>query len=195
MRSTDNHQPPVAAAPHLADGVEYRTIPGAPAPSFGCARYRAKLLTTACAKRWRHAQTARGYAADQIEKCRSCPIGASHSGQAVVRYSTLYDSPICPRCGRGSARRLVGGRRCISCFNREREFVLGRNRKNTKPVHAIPLHRRTVRYAVEGGGVQDLTIPHSRDLTELMMSALRNERGRPFFFYTGQTPVRMGEVA
>src|SRR6266404_7217461 len=189
MRSKASGQPPVAATPHLADGVEYRTIPGAPAPSFGCGRYRAQLLTTACAKRWRQAQAAKGWAAEQIERCRGCPIGAQHSGEKIVRYSTLFDSPICPRCGRGSARRLVGGTRCISCYNRERELVRGRNRKGTRPTMA-PLYARTVRYAVEGGDVQDLTIPHSRDLTELMMSALRNERGRLFFFYTGQAPVR-----
>jgi hypothetical protein len=195
MPSKAHSQPPVAASPHLADGVEYKTIPGAPAPSFGCARYRAQLLTTACAKRWRQAQTARGYAADQIEKCRGCPIGAQHAGEKTVRYSMLFDSPICPRCGRGSTRRLVGGHRCISCFNREREYIRGKNAKGSKPVHAIPLHRRTVCYAVEGGDVQDLTIPHSRDLVELMMTVLRTKGGRPFFYFTGQGPAGMAEVA
>src|SRR6266404_2985817 len=131
MRSTDNHQPPVAAAPRLADGVEYRTIPGAPAPSFGCARYRAQLLTTACAKRWRQAQTAKGFAADAIERCRGCPIGAQHAGEKIVRYSMLFDSPICPRCGRGSTRRLVGGNRCIGCANRQYEVIKGVNRKGS----------------------------------------------------------------
>jgi hypothetical protein len=194
MRSKANRRPPVAATVHLADGVEYETTPGAPAPSFGCVPYRARLLTTACSKRWRQAQVATGWAAEQIERCRGCAIGAAHAGEKTVRYSTLYDSPICPRCGRGSARRLVGGNRCISCFNREREYIRGKNAKGSKPVHAIPLHRRTVRYAVEGGDVQDLTIPHSRDLVELMLTVLRTKRGRPSFYFTGQAPAGKTEA-
>ncbi len=162
---------------------------------FECKLYRARLMTVACARRWRQAQTARGYAAEQTSLCRGCAIGAAHAGEKIVRYSTLYDSPICSRCGRGSARRLVGGRRCISCFNREREFLKGANRKGTKPVRAIPLHRRTVRYSIEGGDVQELTLPHSRDLLELMMTVLRTKRGQPFFLYAGQVPVRMADAA
>jgi hypothetical protein len=195
MRSTVPGQPPVASDAHRASGVTYNVIDGAAAPMFDCRPYRAKLLTTACAKRWRQAQKAKGYAAEAVECCRGCSIGAAHAGEAVVRYSTLYDSTICPRCGRGSARRLVGGRRCIGCYNREREFVRGRNGKGSKPVHAIPLHRRTVRYAVEGGDVQGLTIPHSRDLVELMLTVLRTTRGRPFFYFTGQAPAGVGEAA
>src|SRR6266481_2000895 len=139
MTSSASSQPTVAADTHRAAGISYSEIPGAPGQFFTCAAYRAKLSTSACARRWRQAQTARGYAADQIEKCRGCPIGAQHAGEKTVRYSMLFDSPICPRWGRGSTRRLVGGHRCISCFNREREYIRGKNAKGSKPVHAIPL--------------------------------------------------------
>src|SRR3954451_17467898 len=110
MRSEIEHQAPNASAVHLADGVAYTTIDGAPAPFFACTAYRAKLLTTACAKRWRQAQEAQGQAADSVSLCRSCRIGAAHAGATVVHYSSLYASNICPRCGRGSARRLISGR-------------------------------------------------------------------------------------
>jgi hypothetical protein len=97
MKSKAAHLPPVSKTPGRADGVTYETIPGAPGEFFRYSPYRAKLSTVACAKRWRAAQSATGYAADQIEKCRSCELGALHSGAKIVRYSTLYGSLVCPR--------------------------------------------------------------------------------------------------
>jgi hypothetical protein len=194
MQSKASSQPPIAVTPHLAHGVDYRAIPGAPAPSFECVRYRAQLLTTACSKRWRQAQTAKGFAADAIERCRGCPIGAQHAGEKIVRYSSLFGKDICSRCGRGSGRRLIGGTRCVSCANRQYESIKGRNRKGTRPTMA-PLEKRTISYVIEGGGVEELTIQHSRDMVELMMATLRNRRGRPYFFFAGRAPVRKAEAA
>jgi hypothetical protein len=57
-----------------------------------------------------------------------------------------------------------------------------------------PLHRRTVRYAVDGGRIETRTIDHSADLVEVMLGALRNTRGRLFFF-AGRTPVCMADAA
>ncbi len=195
MRSKANRRPPVAATVHLADGVEYETIPGAPAPSFGCVPYRARLLTTACSNRWRKAQAATGWAAEQIERCRGCQIGAHHAGERFVRYSSLFGKDICSRCGRGSARRLIGGTRCVSCYNRELEFRKGANAKGSPPIHAAPLHRRTVRYAVEGGGVETLTVEHTADLVEVMLGVLRNQRGRVLFHHSGCGPDGLAEAA
>ncbi len=132
---------------------------------------------------------ARGEAAEQFAKCRGCAIGAAHAGEAAVSYSVLYGSRhICPRCGRGTGRRLIGGSRCISCYNRELEVRRGRNAKGTAPRKA-QLARRSLRYAVEGGGVQTLSIDHSADLAELMFVALRKTRGRVFFAFHGQGPA------
>jgi hypothetical protein len=195
MGSRARRQPPVAIAIHLAEGIDYETIPGAPAPTFRCERYRATLMVTACATRWRKAQEARGEAGDAVALCRACPIGAGHAGEAVVRYSRLYRSDICPRCGRGSGRRLVGGTRCIGCYNREREFIRGRNGKGTRPIRAVSLHRRTVKFAVAGGAVESMTIKHSADLAEVMLAALRNRRGRLLFHFEGLGPAGRAEGA
>jgi len=179
---------------HRAAGVTYTAIAGAPGLYFDCAPYHAKLSTTACAKRWREAQAAGGDTAARVEKCRGCPIGAQHADEAVVRYSVLYGSEICPRCGRGTGRRLIGGTRCISCYNRELEVRRGRNAKGTRPLKAN-LARRTLRYAVEGGGIETLTAEHSADLAELMLVALRKTRGRIYFAFSGQEPASTAAVA
>jgi hypothetical protein len=51
-----------------------------------------------------------------------------------------------------------------------------------------PLKRRSLTYAVEGGGVETLIIEHSRDTVELMMAVLRKTRGRVFFHFNGTAP-------
>jgi len=167
-----------------ASGVQYWAIDGAAGMRFfDCQPYRAKLSTTACSQRWRTAQRATGSAAARFEKCRACSIGAIHSGEAVTYFSPLFGKPICTRCRRGSMRRLIGDRLCISCYNRELEFRRGKNAKGNPP--EIKLERRTVRYAVEGAGVQTLILDHSADLAELMVTVLRKTRGRVAFGFHG----------
>ena len=188
MAAIANSKTNVDSAEHRAAGVAYAGIDGAPGLFFDCQPYRAKLSTKACARRWRSAQQARGEAAERFAKCRGCSIGAAHAGEAEVHYSILFGANICPRCGRGSARRLIGGRRCISCYNREWEFVRGRNAKGTRPIKA-QLARHSLRYTIEGGGVDTLTIDNSADLAELMVIALRKTRGRLFFAFNRQGPA------
>jgi hypothetical protein len=150
---------------------------------FDCQPYRAKLSTTACSQRWRTAQQVKGDAAARFEKCQACPIGAAHAGEAVTYFSPLFGKPICTRCRRGSMRRMIAGRLCISCYNRELEFGRGKNAKGNPP--EIKLDRRTVRYAIEGAGIQTLTLEHSADLVELMVTVLRKTRGRIVFGFHG----------
>jgi hypothetical protein len=188
---TANAEQLTAAAPR-ADGVEYFSFPGATGQFFLCAAYRAKLSTTACAKRWREAQKAEGHAANAIERCRGCAIGASHAGEKAVHYSILYGTGICHRCGRGGLR-LIGGARCVSCANCQYEFIKGRNAKGSRPTMA-PLQRRTIRYAVAGGSIESMTIDYSADLLELMILALRKTRGRIIFHFNSGQPASQTEA-
>jgi hypothetical protein len=133
-------------------------------------------------------------AAAKFDLCRACPVGAAHAGESVTYFSPLYGKSICCRCGRGSMRRLILNRRlCVSCFNRQNEFVRGRNAKGNTPT--IKLDRRTVRYTIEGGEFQTLTLEHSADMAELMVAVLRKTRGRVSFAFRGQGPVGMAAAS
>lgn len=98
---------------------------------FHCEALHADLSAEACARR---------HARQDDYPCHSCRIGVLHAdrlGIHVARDKTraAHTRPCC-RCGRHEFR-LIGARLCPSCWNREREWILGQNRKGGKPT--IPL--------------------------------------------------------
>lgn len=96
---------------------------------FECTRLHASMTIQACARRW----LTREY------PCVSCEIGEWHAAQLGLHRRIQASMPTpapCLRCGRGTLKR-VGGTLCISCWNRTREWVLGRNRKGGRPTIAL----------------------------------------------------------
>lgn len=96
-------------------------------PLFHCARHACDLSVSACAH---------NHVAARMFACSGCAVGRQHavaagllSARAAPVRSAL-DAARCCRCMR-SASRLVHGKLCVSCFNREREFIRGRNAKGT----------------------------------------------------------------
>jgi hypothetical protein len=167
---------------HRAAGVAYATIDGAPGLFFVCQRYHARLSTTACASRWRSAQRARGEAADQFARCRGCTIGAQHAGERHFARSKIYGCEVCPRCGGGA--RMIAGRLCISCYNRELEFRRGRNGKGTKPTIFLPERRVGVLLDFDDPGERrrfDVIAEFAFDAVEVATQILRVAVGKVAF--------------
>jgi len=119
-----------------AAGIEYSRVPGFDQDLFRCQPWRATLSIPACAGRWREAQVAKGERADELRLCRQCPTGAIHAGKPFIHRATVFGNNICPRCRRGTTRRMIANRVCISCFNRQGEVLRGENRKGTRPLKA-----------------------------------------------------------
>lgn len=124
--------------------MKYLKIDGVDGDYFECTPYRGTFSVDACAKNWR---SARG----TVENCnrilcRECDIGALHAGALPVREVARH---MCARCGR-TDQRLIRGAICVSCYNRERELLIGMNAKGSYPTHAKRLH--SVDYDVQGGG-------------------------------------------
>ena len=110
---------------------------------FRCERRAASLTIKACSGFYSKANTGKIEPYDTAYKCRACPIGAAHaSGGAVpdkvstakADFQAAQDewSNVCPRCRRQSTR-IVGGKLCVSCYNRQREVKVGKNRKGNPP--------------------------------------------------------------
>lgn len=142
---------------------------------FRCERLRASLATGSCAGMWRRANDG----TEDRESCLRCPIGAVHAGQPLANLSPLRLGPICARC-HNPARRLIGKMHCVSCKNREYEFLRGRNAKGTRPVKIGGLCRRRIRYTV-GTELHNLVAQYSLDTEELVVAALRDSPNRVSF--------------
>lgn len=189
-----NAEPPLPADPAepVADGVSYHVVEGVSGRFFRCAPYQATIRVRACAERFERAQGATGEALDGVIRCQKCPIGAAHAGRDVTYFSPLYDSNICPRCHKFSTRILMD-RVCVSCRNRELELEKGVNSKGTRPVKAMSLARRRVRYAVIGRAgvtqVRTATLERAIDTTEVVTAVLRKTPGRVMFFWAGSSPL------
>jgi hypothetical protein len=179
---------------HEAPGVSYTASPHAPGlRMFACTTYRATLSQTGCASRWRKAQLAARQAADAFATCRGCPIGAAHAGEAHVAYSKLYGVAICPRCRRGGAR-MIGGRLCISCYNRNRELAAGKNAKGNRPVELQARAPHPVEAIVTIDGEARRARVLATGLPELLLQTLRTTKGSITFAFAGPPIQRRDEL-
>jgi len=127
--------PDALAAPSFtpASGIEYRTIAGIPGTYFDCAPLRATMSTAACARSWSESQSTDNC---KCLSCKGCAVGESHSGRepaTVVPSAAPAVVWRCCHCGISPTTRLVGGTYCVSCYNRRRELLIGRNGKGKFP--------------------------------------------------------------
>lgn len=164
--------------------ISYQQITGAPPGRlyFRCEPLCATLSVEACAGNWRRAQD---NSDDRIGslRCRACPTGAVHAGETAANLWYGRGQTICSRCHRG-ATRLIGGWLCVSCYNREREWVKGRNARGQAPSKMPPLARREIR-VFEAGRRRLVSREHTQSAAELIVSTLRDSRESVVFAFTG----------
>ncbi|MGY3551177.1 hypothetical protein [Bradyrhizobium sp. USDA 4469] len=151
---------------------------------FACAPLRCTLSVDACVANWRTSDEA-GMVGGNVQ-CKHCSVGARHAGGADANTSPLRGTLTCARCHRG-AMRLIRGMICVSCYNREREALQGRNGKGNAPVQltAEMLGRRSVTYQA-GGEVRTKVVERALDTVEVMVAALRDEKQAPRFGWRGR---------
>lgn len=157
---------------------ERAELPGVMA--FNCDKLRATLSVSNCADMWRKANHDN---VERLSRCKTCPVGAVHAGETAASMSPFMGQCVCARCHR-TATRLIGKHLCISCWNRQREWVIGKNAKGSKPVKLGPLARRTLRYMC-GDEPTTTTIDLTHDTTEMIVAVLRAARKRVQFSFNG----------
>lgn len=156
---------------------------------FRCERQRATLSTEACAASWRRADELNN---GQCSACRLCPVGAVHAGEVAASMSPLKGTLTCARCHRASGR-LIGGMVCVSCYNRAREFVVGKNAKGTSPVKTADLCPRKVRFRC-GDAIKSFRLSLSRDMDELVVATLRDSRKSVAFAFNSEPPAAIKQL-
>jgi hypothetical protein len=116
-------------------------------------------------------------------RCRGCAIGAHHAGEPDANLSDIHNVKVCSRC-RHEVRRLIFGNLCVSCRNREYEFVRGYNARGTPLTKLTALEPRQVRY-FEGGTIHTRRSPLSSSIDELLVGTLRDAAKRVMFGFVG----------
>ena len=120
-------------------------------------------------------------------KCRGCDLGALHCGVAPSSRSKsrMLGSLICSRCMRGASR-LIRKTICVSCYNREREVIVGRNAKGTKPINCTQPFPAMVACSLgDDPAMQVVRLDRVVSRTEAVMSLLHREERSVSFGWLG----------
>lgn len=155
--------------------VVYVKIVDVPGDYFRCDRY-GLMSVQACGRSYTAAPAASREG--RLFGCIGCDVGAAHTGGAHV--SNDHHKPlVCTRCRKaanefknsvGRVRMVRGGTICVSCFNREREVLAGRNAKGTKP--RLRLQAVTVAL-IEDGRMEVQRLPVAKDRLEAALTVMR----------------------
>jgi hypothetical protein len=143
--------------------------------TFICERHLGGLTLTpnGCAGLWRRAMKSKGEYSAAVRPCVGCLTGAENAGE-VNRYVRLPDSldKVCVRCLRG-ATKMVYGKLCISCYNRQREVLKGRNARGGVPCEAKALRQVSV-IEISPNGREIVTDLASSALEVVLMAIKRS---------------------
>lgn len=106
-----------------------------PGMHFECTKLRGSASVEWCARQWREVnQQSEGRRHPRWVSCWGCAIGAEHAGFGAKDLPpALSEMRVCARCER-ECNRIIGGHLCVSCYNRQREHRIGRNRRGTAPI-------------------------------------------------------------
>jgi hypothetical protein len=143
---------------------------------FRCDRRQMTLSRPGCAKLWESALRNRPEPYEGRFACLACPIGAANAGKPIIVTASATEllRMVCPRC-RNPASRLIHSRLCISCYNRHREALAGKNAKGGRPLLCDKLHVQRV--AVSDGRVERIVRQNNVvDAPEVMFLLAKSAR-------------------
>ncbi|MCE3602724.1 hypothetical protein LXA47_03810 [Massilia sp. P8910] len=189
--------------------IIYFKVDGFDGKYFNCERY-GTLSPASCAKNFASAPESTR-TSGRLEACVGCLVGQQHADPAAApkaapaTATSFSFRQVCVRCRRGGHadnNRLIGRMRlvrdhttCVSCYNREREVIQGKNAKGARPKKWRHL------FYVQIGSVSDgsLTIEafdHPvRDRLEAMLTMLRRKTGPKVMAWTASRSIMRAEVA
>ena len=188
--------------------VTYFTVDGFDGQFFACQRY-GTMSAASCAKNFAAAPEA-VRASGRLEACIGCAVGQHHADPAApvkpqVKHTAFAYRQICVRCRRGGEdddNRLIGRMRlvrghttCVSCYNREREVIQGRNAKGAKPKKWRGLFNVQIGSVIGGSFTIEQFDHPVRDRLEAMLTMLRRKSGPKVMAWVAARPIPYKEIA
>lgn len=188
--------------------VEYFAVAGFDGKFFRCDHY-GTMAPGGCARNFTEAPEAIKRA--RLEHCIGCAVGQHHvdptakARKPLPQRTAFAYRKICVRCRRGGAaddNRLIGrmrlvrnGTMCVSCYNREREVVHGKNAKGARPKKWRDLFFVQIGWVADGGlNIENFDHP-VRDRLEAMYTLLRRKDGPRVMAWTApRAVIRLEEV-
>ena len=179
--------------------IEYFEVAGMPGNYFTCGRY-GTMSPGACARNYASAPGV--VRSGRLQGCLGCAIGHQHAGagnetvlpssEHVASTGSIGRSAClrCRRSGREPSSRLIGRMRlirdhtiCVSCYNREREVLRGKNAKGAPPRKWAGLYFTQVSYVKNAKACwrAALTVPVF-DRIEAALLMLRRSGAQGIFF-------------
>lgn len=127
---------------------------------FECEKLRGLISVDECAERFDRS-TSDPRNPERFCSCKRCPVGAQHKIELTALQAEQLEAlpPVirsvgggaaCVRCG-SVGKRIVSRTLCVSCWNREREHLIGRNAKGNVPAAFKPVTPRRVGVMGEDG--------------------------------------------
>ena len=145
-----------------------------------CKRRSMTLSVAGCGRLWGGAQQKFADGKLQpwmgIATCRTCPTGAHNAGRAAeaVFVPAAILATYCPRCAL-PAPRLIGGRLCISCYNRDREALVGRDAKGNRPKLCDRIHDECL-IVIGNGDARKVDVSRVLGAAEAMIRVAREAK-------------------
>ena len=70
---------------------------------------------------------------------------------------------------------MVGNHLCVSCWNREREYLIGKDRRGSKPQSHPILYRMQLKY-LSNGEVRTIRQERAASMKELIIACIRDSK-------------------
>jgi hypothetical protein len=156
-----------------------------------CTRRQMKLTTAGCVRLFNSVAEEKPKPWEARSACIACPAGAVRNGRRPNQAAEGVEAwrLCCTRC-QAAGRRMIAGSLCVSCYNRDREAAVGRDRKGHRPRLADQIHAARI-VVIRDGTATPTHFNRVLNAAEALVATAKSATG-PLLF--GWPPAELAEA-